>query len=416
MPREDKLFLCSADGHVGAPTERYKPFLEARYHKAFDEYLASHKWLWSPAKDESMLEKSLHTRLRDAEGFDPERGSAITWDPHFRLREMDKDGLAAEVLVPDDQNSNDPPFGSGLATGAVAGSYAEEFSPEWVRIGARAYNRWLADFCSTDPKRLLGLTVLGTLDDVDWCVEELYRTHKAGLRTGVLLPLEYYLPLYHHRRYDPLWATIQELDLTIVSHVSKGGPRWVGDDPRTIARVWSVESAWFSQRPMWCYMIGGVFERFPKLRLSITELRSGWVPQMLEFLSRYTDDNDPILGGLPGNTPLHLRAEEYFAKHCYVALSAKDLIKRSDLEHEAFHSIPNLMWGSDLGHGEGFWPNGLAELRGVVGGLSEADMRIYLGERAVQAYPIRRADYVDLVDRIGPTPDQLGLVPKGLAA
>jgi len=30
MPHEEKLFLCSGDGHVGAPTERYKEFLERR--------------------------------------------------------------------------------------------------------------------------------------------------------------------------------------------------------------------------------------------------------------------------------------------------------------------------------------------------------------------------------------------------
>jgi len=416
MPREEKLFLCSADGHVGAPTERYKPYVESRYHAAFDEYLKKHQWLWSPAHEESMLEKSLHARLREAEGFDPDRGSAITWDPHFRLREMDKDGLCAEVLVPDDQNSNDPPWGSGLATGAVSGSLGEEYSPEWQRIGARTYNRWLADFCSADPKRLRGLTLLGTLDDVDWCVTELHRAYKDGLTTGVLLPLEYYLPLYHHPRYDPLWATLQELGLTIVSHVSKGGPRWVGNDPRTIARMWSVESAWFSQRPMWCFMIGGVFERFPQLRLAITELRSGWVPQMLDFLKRYTDDHDPILGGIPGAIKLSMTAEEYFSKHVYVTLSAKDLIKRTDLEPEAFHGIPNVLWGSDLGHGEGFWPNGLEELRKLISGLSEADMRQYLGERMVRAYPLQRSDYTDLVQRIGPTPSQLELVPERLVA
>jgi hypothetical protein len=167
---------------------------------------------------------------------------------------------------------------------------------------------------------------------------------------------------------------------------------------------------------MWCFMIGGVFERFPKLRLAITELRSGWVTQMLEFLSRYTNDSDPILGGLPGAFKLTMSSEEYFRKHVYVTLSARDLIKRSDLEPEGFNSVPNVLWGSDLGHGEGFWPNGLAELRKLVQGLGEADMRAYLGERAVRAYPIQRADYTELVQRIGPAPSQLGLVPERLAA
>lgn len=411
MPADEKVFLCSADGHVGAPTERYREYVEARYHPAFDDYIAHHKWLWSPAHAESLLAPALHNRLREVEGFDPGRGTPIVWDPHYRLREYDKDGIAAEVLVPDDQNSNDPPWGSGLATAAVATSGHESYSPEWQRIGARAYNRWLAEFCSTDPKRLRGLTLLGTLDDVDWCIAELERAYRAGLTTGVLLPLEYYLPLYHHPRYDPLWAAIEEMDLTITSHVSKGGPDWVGDEPRVQSTIWSIESSWFAQRPLWCFIFGGVFERHPRLRVAVTELRAGWVVPLLAYLERYSQSSDPIFDNRPGaKVRLSLSATEYFERQCFVTHSARDLIKRDDLEGDSFDAIPNMLWGADVGHGEGFWPSGLADLRQLVTGLPEATMRGYLGEKIVQAYPIRRADYAGLIDRIAPTAGELGLV------
>jgi predicted TIM-barrel fold metal-dependent hydrolase len=412
------MFLCSADGHVGAPTAHYKCYLEKRYHQAFDEYLAKHKWLWSPAKPESLLQKSLHERMAPTEGFEPDRGTPVVWDPHRRLREYDKDGILAEVLVPDDQNSNDPPFGSGLATAAVAGSHYESYPPEWQRIGARAYYRWLAEFCAADSKRLRGLTALGTLADVDWCIEEIYRSYKEGLTTGILLPLEYYLPLYHHPRYDPLWETLQELDMTVVSHVSKGGPDWVGDDPRTIARIWFAEAVWFAQRPLWCLMLGGIFERFPRLRLSITELRAGWCEQLITSLDMLCSETGFIFTGAHSEKfKLTLSAREYFERQVYVAYSGRDLIKREVLQKDNFPAIPNMVWGSDLGHGEGFWPSGKEELRTLVSGLSEENMRSYLGEKIVKAYPkIVKNDFLDLMERIAPTAGELGLVKEEVAA
>ena len=189
------------------------------------------------------------------------------------------------MLNPDDQNSNDPPFGSGIANTALC---AEEFTPDLVRAGARSYNRWLADFCSADPKRLLGLTILGTLDDVNWCVEELHRAHAGGLTTGVLLPLDYYLPLYHHKRYDMLWEACIELNLTIQVHISKGNPVYHSDDPVTELMMATWEAKWYGQRPLWCLIFGGVFDRYPDLRVGFAEFGCDWVAPLLSKLDGFT--------------------------------------------------------------------------------------------------------------------------------
>jgi predicted TIM-barrel fold metal-dependent hydrolase len=408
MTTTEKVFLASADGHVGAPTETYRQYLEKRYFEAFDDYLAKHQWLWSPARQETLLSPRLHDRMRTTETYDAARGSPIVWNPTYRLEEYDRDGILAEVLVPDDQNTNDPPFGSGLATGAVAGSSNEYYPPEWQRIGARAYNRWLADFCAADRSRLLGLTILGTLDDVDWCVTEVKRAYESGLTTGVLLPLEYYLPLYHHPRYDPLWEVLQDLDLSIVCHISKGGPQWVGNEPWVISRIWSIEARWFAQRPLWCLIVGGVLERFPRLRLVFTEFGTQWVPPALELLDRYTVTDKSIMADSTCKYPLTMKPSEYFQRQCFVAYSG--LVSREDLEGTRFSSVPNVIWGADVGHGEGVWPSGMDQLRTLVDGLPEKTMRKYLGEDFHRAFPVARRDYGALFERIAPTAGRLGLV------
>ena len=304
MSLNEKVFLASADGHVGAPTEVYRDYVEARYHQAFDDYFAHHKWLWSPSHDESLLGPKLHEKFIGTEGFDLTRGHALAWDASLRLKVLDDDGIAVEVSFPDDQNSNDPPWGSGLATAAVAGTGHESYPAEWQRIGARAYNRWLVDFCSADPQRLRGVTILGTLDDVDWCINEIVRSYESGLRTGVLLPLHYDLPLYHHPRYEPLWSLLEELDLPLLCHVSKGGPDWLGNDPAVISCIWAMESAFYAHRPFWCLTFGGVFERHPAPSTRVYRTR-GRLGGTTPGASRFDRERDGRLGPEFGSDVKH---------------------------------------------------------------------------------------------------------------
>ena len=157
MAAEKKLFLMSADGHVGAPTKLDRNYIPSEFHTEFDAFLARHKWIWSPVRPDSITSPRLHDSLRLHEGYDPELGTPVTWDPHRRLRAYDEEGIAAEVLIPDDQSCNDPPWGAGQRTTWSAGQTTQTYSVEWVQRGAEAYNRWLADFCSVDRKRLCGL-------------------------------------------------------------------------------------------------------------------------------------------------------------------------------------------------------------------------------------------------------------------
>ena len=429
----EKWCLASGDGHVGAPTPVYKDYLEKRLHPAFDEYLASHKWRWSPASPHSYFPTSFHNKFHGTEGFDPMIGTALTWDANLRLKAMDQGGIACDVFNPDDQSSNDPPFGSGLANAAVEGeSGAGTYPPEMVRMGARAYNRWLADFCSADFDRLRGLIVLGTLDDVNWCVDEIHRAYESGLTTGILLPLEYYLPLYHHPRYDILWEACVELDLGVEVHLSKGTPSYLGDDPWTERFMWGFEANWFAQRPLWTMILGGVLERYPTLRLVFTELGMNWVAPLLAQLDNdfsFRMEMNASREGLKRRVDLSLTPAEYWERQCFVTHSASQ--KPEDFTGEQFDKTPNVVWGADLGHAEGIWPyagfpgfgiEGLdlpganltpidKVLHGLLGGRTVEKMRPVLTENFFRAYPnVSRERLQATVDRIGPTTAELGLV------
>jgi len=49
----------------------------------------------------------------------------------------------------------------------------------------RAYNDWLAEFCSTDPERLKGIAMIN-LDEVQDGIKELERTAKIGFAGAMI--------------------------------------------------------------------------------------------------------------------------------------------------------------------------------------------------------------------------------------
>jgi hypothetical protein len=429
----DKICLGSADGHVGPPTLVYRDYLEKHLYPLFDDYYQHHVWRWAVQSKDSFLPANYNAAMRNTEGFDPSHGSPVAWDPNMRLKAQDQAGLAAETFFPDDQNRNDPPWGSGLATASVDGpGGSKEHPAELVRAGARAYNRWMADFCSTDPNRLRGITILGTMEDVLWCVDEIVRAYESGLTTGIMLPLDYYQPLYHHPRYDIVWQTCSELNLSVASHVSRGHPHYLGEDPWVQRFMYLQECGWYALRPVWCMIMGGTLERFPDLRLVITELGAKWVAPMLQGLDASFNMWPKMQASrdVPRKVNFTMTPSEYFKRQCFVAHTTSQ--ERADFEGEAYDNVPNMVFGMDVGHNEGWWPvfgfqepipegnppgqttpamSIEAARRSIWGGLASSSIMPYLQDNFFRAYPmIDRAALQDVVDRVGPTPNDIGLL------
>ena len=89
---------------------------------------------------------------------------------------MDGDGVAAQVIFAGGQNNTDLPW-SGLAWNAgPLGSNAE------LRQAAyRMWNRWIADFVSVAPHRLLGVMQI-PIWDIDAAIREVEWCGQHGLR------------------------------------------------------------------------------------------------------------------------------------------------------------------------------------------------------------------------------------------
>ena len=112
----DRYTIISADAHAGLHCEEYRPYLDARYHAQFDEYLAERQ----ANRDEQLQMNYDYIMGWETENEEGLRGA---WDIEQRDKELDADGVTAEVMFADADaitGMASPPFGAGLSAGAIA--------------------------------------------------------------------------------------------------------------------------------------------------------------------------------------------------------------------------------------------------------------------------------------------------------
>ena len=111
--------------------------------------------------------------------------------------------------------------------------------------------------------------------DIDAAVKDVHGLREAGLASVMLPTGDWDLPRYHDTRYDPLWAACVDTGLPVTFH--SGGTPWEGYGSYAMW-VTKFEFMWWARRPLCQMILGGVFERFPELRVAFTEQGADWIP------------------------------------------------------------------------------------------------------------------------------------------
>lgn len=389
-PELGRYVVISSDTHAGPQLREYRDHVDPQCLVAFDEYVAERE-----EKARAYLhEASMVASFAEAPDLLPEQLAAFASHPtlqpggapglrdaEYRLRDLDAQGIAGEVIYPDFTASNDPPWGAlggGRRPGATMFASAGFYAPELVRAGCRAWNRWLAGVCAQAPARRAGIAVV-PIHDVDAAVEEVRWAHEAGLRGGIILPGQSPgLPGYHDPVYDPIWSTCEEYGMPLNVHVGNDLPDY-GARPEAFA-LSQTEMLFFGHRALWFLMWGGVFERHPNLFFTLAEQDCYWVPQTLRELEAIFDSK---FAGPGLRSRLSHRPTEYWARQCFVAAT---VMSRPEAERRHEIGLENIMWGSDYPHLESSWPYTQLVLRNTFHGLPEDDVRAMLGGNAARAY------------------------------
>lgn len=384
----DRYLVISSDCHAGLPPEQYRDYLDPQYRDAFDAALPIQIQATKEAAKKFLVD-DINAEWRKGN----EAALAGAWNHDQRIKVLDADGIAGEIIYPDGiTEMNMPPFGAGIALPV------EEVVPELQWAGARAHNRWLAELCEMAPERRAGIAIVPLLWDVDQGVAELRWAKENGLR-GVMLPVLWgKLDAYHHPKYDPFWAACQELGMVVNFHSGPAPMADYGEHPGMVG-IYISEVAWWNARPLTFLIWGGVFERFPGLRVTITEGTSVWVPEYLRLLDfRY--EETPYSAKLGDyRSHLSMKPSEYFARH--VLIGASCMPRREALmRHEI--GVGNIAWGSDYPHPEGTWPHTADQMTETFMDVPEEELTAMLGGNAAAFFGFDTEKLAPVVARIGP--------------
>ena len=406
-----QVLMISSDCHAGALPQGYSGYMDRKYHAAADAWWLQYaremmKRMGTFFDQEAANEFNKRSGDQGAGRLDPgaaaqaaEASDKELWDflcdpdsmiaprrgeylPDVRLKELDGDGIAGEVIFP-----QMTPFGGGLM------QYRHAIEPEHNLAGIRAYNRWLADLCKANPGRHAGVITIN-VEDIAETVREIRECHALGLFGGVLLPGntgEH--PYYHHyERYAPLWSVCEELNLPI--HTHSGWSPDYGDVPAATPMYISEVDMW-AQRPFTALLWSEAFERHPALKLVFTETGCAWILEHLRRLNFKADN--PIFAHFTKN--LSLTPDEYFRRNCYIGAS---FLPRHEVGYRYDIGVDKLMWGSDYPHMEGTWPNTMSKLKETFHDVAESEVRDMLGETAVDVFGFDRELMQTTAERIGP--------------
>ena len=374
-----RYMVISADCHAGLPAPMYRRYLEEKYHGDFDRYLEK----TAPSRGQGMQRLFTKEAIADfAKEAEEAGGIEGFWNHRTRMKELEDEGIVAEVVFPDGTDDNEHPFRRDL-----------EAAYELHAAGARAYNRWVADLCAEAPHRRIGLAVV-LVEDVDDAVEQIRWAKQAGLG-GVMIPIKTKgLPNYYDERYEPIWTACEEEELTLAIHGGGGSPDY-GTGPAAILS-YASEVMFFSRRPVTHLIWGGVFERHPDLHFSLTEARSEWVPDHFEYMDQIWKSKMMAFA----RDLIPLPPSEYWKRQCFVGASSMTP-KEGHMREKI--GLDNMMWGADFPHVEGTWPHTRKWVSRSLLEVPESDRRKLLGENAARAYRVDAKTLAADTERVGLT-------------
>jgi predicted TIM-barrel fold metal-dependent hydrolase len=408
---EHRFTVISSDGHACAEMRDYRPYLEADWQPAFDEFLKR----WDVSGGRGYDPDSLRRKIDDMEVERWERDVvhpgrlAGESDPRQRLIEMEREGAVGEVLFPDFRLPFEL-YGPGRE--AEVGMPAR--SEEELQVSARAHNRWVVDFCSYAPKRFAAMALI-RFTDVEAAVREIRWAKSAGLR-GIMMPtFTLQAPLFDPR-FDPIWSELEELQLPVNCHTGISGiiplqlpsPQHLAH-PTAALPMFSSLSFFYAQQLLNQLIWGGVLERHPLLTVVFTEMGSGWVPGALESMD-YKHDRSYLRQDIHEIVPR--RPSEYFGRQCFIGSS---LLSTAEAAARHTIGIEKMMVGIDYPHHEGTWNGGTQDyLQATMGAarVPAAEADTMLGKTAAAVFGFDWDELSQLAQTVGPTVEEILSVPS----
>jgi predicted TIM-barrel fold metal-dependent hydrolase len=261
------------------------------------------------------------------------------YTPQLALKAMDLEGIDVAIM---------------FRSTVQMSMHIEGQDPEYTMSLCRAFNDWLADFIKTDPRRLLGAAMI-PLNDIPAAAKEAERAVKDLDMVAVTLlstPLNERMP--HDPECDLLWETLQDLNVPATFHDTSGGYSkmnpgyWFREHPNNLVLTHAFSFPLTLMMTIGCMTVGGVLQRFPRLKAAFLEGNCSWLPWLL-----YRLDEQWEIFGEGQHIQLEQLPSEYFKERCFVSVESD-----GELLQQVVETVgdDNIVLSTDYPHEDSNYP------------------------------------------------------------
>ena len=284
---------------------------------------------------------------------------------------MDRDGVDVQVLYPG-------------STGHGGAALAGISDPELEVACCRAYNDWLVETWGSDPRFVPQCLV--PVSSVEAARVELERAVGRGHRGAIMHPFPWHVrpdvPHIHDAAWDPVWDALQSLGIPLCWESGTGFVLDVYPGFGDAAR--SAYTA--ARRPISgavavaSFLLGGIAERFPRLKLVFASSSVDWIVFQLENSDWEWESSQLSKEGIP-------LPSDVFHRQCHVTT----WFEKAGLRQRDLIGVDNILWQVGFPASSSTYPGTAAAIERNLAELTDAERRKIVRDNAAALYGIEPA-------------------------
>ena len=328
------------------------------------------------------------------------------YDPVARLDDMNVDHVLASLCFP-----SMPRF--------CGQTFYEGRDKELGMVCVKAYNDWMIEeWAGSCPGRFIPM-ILIPLWDPPAAAREIERTAALGAKAVAFSenPAPLGLPSIHDASHywDPVFAAAADAGLPVCTHLGSSS-QLVKPSPDTPMIATIAMNPLTLALTCLDWLFSGLFSRFPRLKLCLSEGGIGWIPFALERADYVVDrqrfwaasgeyDGDMLTGvsrssDAKAALDLSVPPSQLFREHIYGCF-IDDLHGSNEIESIG---VDNVMIETDYPHTDSSWPNSMQTAQKRLAHLTAEDRRKVLRGNAERVFNFEPAEPPDVSDESAASP------------
>lgn len=290
------------------------------------------------------------------------------YDPKERLKDMDIDGVDAQVCFP-------------TLPGLAGLDFIEIEDKPYATALIRAYNDWLVEeWCAADPERIFGAAIL-PLYDLQESAREVRRVAERGLRC-VSLPSTPHtiagVKGFVHEAWEPVWDALEETGLPAEIHIVSGKAELSAlQQTGAGTEIFVALAPSSNMATVATLLFSGILHRHPKLKFISAESGIGWLPYFIERADYAHRKHRFWTGSKIDVMPSELFRQSIFANF---------ISDRAGIEGRHLIGVDNIMLGTDYPHTDSSWPDTQRVIKEQMGDIPDDERYKICAGNAIRVF------------------------------